>query len=92
MANGVTQSASFEARLCLVNKTTHDGDRHEVITRRSLVQITPKQPTMRTDLDIGAENPETKRFLVFFFLFFKVEFYRYPPSKTSFGEDLNYGN
>ena len=41
------------------------------------------------DLDIGAGKPETKRFLGFFFLFFKVKFYRYPPSKTSFGEELN---
>ena len=44
---------------------------------------------MRTDLDIGAENPETKRFLGFFLPFSVVEFYRYHPPEMSFGEDLN---
>ena len=46
-------------------------------------------PTMRTDLDIGAEKSETITVSDFFFAFFAVEFHRYPPSKTAFGEDLN---
>lgn len=51
LANGVAQNASFGARLCLENKTTHDGDRREAITRRSLVQIVPKQPKKHGGFD-----------------------------------------
>jgi len=44
-ANGVAQSASFEARLCIAHKTTHDGDRREAITwRRSWCEY-PRYPT-----------------------------------------------
>ena len=49
-ANGVAQNASFGARLCLENKTTHDGDRREAITRRSLVQILPPQPNKQSTM------------------------------------------
>jgi hypothetical protein len=44
---------------------------------------------MRTEKDIGSENPETTTVSGFFVLFFKVEFKRYHFPKTTFGEDLN---
>lgn len=44
---------------------------------------------MRTDLDIGARNPETKRFLGFFFSFFRVRFNRRPLNEAEFGVKLN---
>ena len=37
---------------------------------RSLVRIRPPQPTMRTDLDIGAENPVITMVTGFFLAFF----------------------
>ena len=40
-------------------ETVNAARRPEGITRRSSVQIRPPQPTMRTDLDIGAEKSET---------------------------------
>ena len=52
-------------------------------------QIPPPQPTMRTDLDIGAENPVTTMVTGFFLAFFEVKLKRYPKPKTAFGEDLN---
>ena len=55
----------------------------------SQVRILSSRPTLRTEKDIGSENPETTRFLGFFVPFFKVEFKRYHFSKTTFGEDLN---
>ena len=50
-----------------------------------LVQITPKQPTMRTDLDIGAKNPVTTTVTGFFIPFFQVKLGRYPKPKTALG-------
>jgi hypothetical protein len=44
---------------------------------------------MRTEKDIGSENPETTTVSGFFVLFFKVEFKRYHFPKSTFGEDLN---
>jgi hypothetical protein len=44
---------------------------------------------MRTDLDIGAENPVTTRVTGFLSHFFEVKLGRYPPPKTAFGEGLN---
>ena len=49
----------------------------------------PPQPTMRTDLDIGARNPVTTMVTGFFVPFFQVKLGRYPKPKTAFGEDLN---
>ena len=46
-------------------------------------------PTMRTDLDIGAEKSETTTVSDFFYTNFAVEFNRYPPPEMAFGEDLN---
>ena len=46
-------------------------------------------PTLRTDLDIGAEKSETITVSGFFMQIFIVEFHRYPNPKTAFGEDLN---
>ena len=44
---------------------------------------------MRTDLDIGAENPVTTTVTDFFIPFYEVKLNRYPKPKTDFGEDLN---
>ena len=44
---------------------------------------------LRTDLDIGAEKSETITVSDFFMRIFAVEYYRYPPLKMAFGEDLN---
>ena len=52
-------------------------------------QIPLPQPTMRTDLDIGAENPATTTVTGFFIPFFQVKRGRYPKPKTALGEDLN---
>ena len=60
-----------------------------LITRRSEVRIFLPQPTMRTDLDIGARNPVTTTVTGFFIPFFQVKLNRYPKPKTAFGEDLN---
>jgi hypothetical protein len=43
---------------------------------------------MRTEKDIGSENPETTTVSGFFRSFFKVEFKRYHFPKTTFGEEL----
>ena len=51
--------------------------------------VSPFVPTSSTEKDIGAENPETTRFLGFFMLIFKVEFKRYHFPKSTFGENLN---
>ena len=56
---------------------------------RESVQIRPPQPTLRTDLDIGAEKSETIAVSDFFYAFFAIEIYRYPKPKTAFREELN---
>ena len=56
---------------------------------RSLVQVLPPQPTLRTDLDIGARNPVTTTVTGFFYPIFQVKLNRHPKPKTAFGEDLN---
>ena len=63
-------------------------DRDDYVFDRA-TQVPPPQPTMQTDLDIGAEKSETITVSDFFFMLFTVEFYRYHPHKTAFGEDLN---
>jgi len=50
----------------------------------------PPQPTMRTDLDIGARNSVTTAVTGFFYPIFQVKPGRYPTQRIAFGEDLNY--
>lgn len=45
------------------------------------LQISPPQPTMQTEKDIGSENPETTAVSGFFLPLFKVEFKRYISQK-----------
>ena len=56
---------------------------------RETVQIRPPQPTMRTDLDIGAEKVRNHNGFGLFLYKFSQFFYRYPPRKTAFGEGWN---
>ena len=52
-------------------------------------EIPPPQPTMRTELDIGARNPVTTTVTGFLYPIFQVKLGRYPKPKTAFEEDLN---
>ena len=72
--------------------TTRDGDRREAITRRSLVQIAPKQPTLRTEKDIGSENPETTTVSGFFYVIFQGAIQKISFSKNDLwgGFELKY--
>ena len=58
-------------------------------TREVVDGLRLPQPTLRTEKDIGSENPETTTVSGFFMSFFKVEFKRYHFPKTTFGEDFN---
>jgi len=46
-------------------------------------------PTMRTDLDIGAENIVTTTVTGLFLAFFEAKLKRFLKLKTAFGENLN---
>jgi len=65
------------------------GSCHSGTATGRQVQILPPQPTLRTEKDIGSENPETTAVSGFFMPFFKVQFKRYHFPKTTIGEDLN---